>query len=290
MKSMKILGVCLVAACALAAFTAGGASALPEYGTCVLKEGTGKYKDTNCTEKALSTEKGIKTKYEFKKEIPGKGGNAKEPLNKFTGEGGAIAIGESNIDPGAKLECEQSKIAGAILVKFSPTTGKQLASKEVTNVTEAFTGCTLLGGQCGNTGAGEVVSAKLKGPLGYIAGKGTKTPEVGLDIKPITAKAPSFEFDCAGTGHWKVGEGTGKGGDCTIGVVQHVNEESLTSTLTLKGIHPGTELEYEQIPQHFEGKTTHCEPEVKLGEGGWFDTTQNWESTLTYEVPLEIKA
>jgi hypothetical protein len=296
MQSMKMLGVCVVAACALAAFTAGSASALPEYGTCALKEGTGKYKDANCTEKALSTEKGIKTKYEFLKKIPGKGGNEKEPLNKFTGEGGAIAFAESEIEVGAILQCEHSKLTGEILVKFSPTTGKQLPSKEVTNVIETFTGCKLNGKVCQNAGGptGEIESTKvsggLKGPLGYIKGKGTKTPEVGQELKPIKAKGTMFEFECAGIGKWKVGEGTGKLGDCTIGVVGHVNEASLTSTMTLTGIHPGTELKYEQIPEHFEGKTTHCDPEAKLGESEWFETTQNWETTLTYEVPLQIKA
>ena len=76
MKRMRIMGLCLVAVFALGAFAASSAFALPEFGRCVPKAGTGKYSDANCTVKAAKG-KGVT---EFVKTIEKK---------KFTSAGGA---------------------------------------------------------------------------------------------------------------------------------------------------------------------------------------------------------
>src|SRR5262249_25318851 len=89
MKRMRILGLCLVAMFAVGAIAAGSAMALPEYADCISGQAKGKFKDSNCREKATTLEKGNLEKFELKKVVPGKGatessiGNEKEPLNKI---------------------------------------------------------------------------------------------------------------------------------------------------------------------------------------------------------------
>src|SRR5262249_54210394 len=156
-------------------------------------------------------------KFELKKVVPGKGatessiGNEKEPLNKIK----STEIGAAHLETenGTTIECQKSTSASEILVKFSPTTGKQLAAKESKNVVSTFKECKTAGKNCQNKATGEIVTTEvsggLKGPLGYIKGKATKTPELGQQLKPTKAKGTFAEFECAGLGQIKVGEGTG---------------------------------------------------------------------------------
>jgi len=285
---MRIMGLCLVAVFAVTAFAAASASALPEVGVCVAKAGTGKYKDANCTEKA-----GTKTsekQFEFKKEIPGEGGNEKLPLKHFTAVSGHSSL---ETEEGNKIECTSAATAGEYTVKFSTTTGKQLPTKEVTNVVAKFKGCTEAGKNCQNKGGtlGEIITEKLKGPMGYISGKGTKTPKVGQELTPVKAKGLFVTFECVGVGTITVGAKTGGTlGDCIIApfTAASINVMSTETELQYNGTKSGSGQE--QLPQAFEGKTTHCNLETKLGEGPWERSLQVGDSLQTAEVPLEIKA
>jgi hypothetical protein len=274
MKRMRIMGLCLVAVFAVSAFAASGASALPEIGKCVAKAGTGKYKDANCNEKAgtLKSEKS----FEFLKEI----GKAK-----FTSSGGA---GVLETEAGTKVECTTQSATGEYDVDLSPTTGKQLPTKEVDHVTAKFNGCSLplLGAKCNTAGSGEgeIVTKPLEGGLGYISGKGTKTPSVGQELEPMTVKGKFVEFECSSAAKVAVGEGGGKGGDCIIAPVANANEMSLTATQFYSG------EKGKQTPQHFEGSAAICNLESNLNGGAFERATQALSTTVTNEEALEIKA
>ncbi len=71
--------------------------------------------------------------------------------------------------------------SGSGTAKFtSPTTG---------TVTAIFKGCELNGKKCeSGSKAGEVVTNKLKGVVGYLEGKGTKSPVVGTDFSAETGE------------------------------------------------------------------------------------------------------
>jgi len=274
---MRIMGLCLAAVFALAAFAASSAFALPEVGRCLSSE-TGKYKNAGCTEKASATEKGNKAKFEWHK-----GAKSESEGVNFTGSSGASSL---ETESGTKIECTTSSASG----KWDQDSG---SIKEVEGVVATFKNCSLgvakKACQSGVT-SGEIVTKTLIGPIGYLKGKGSKTPEVGAELKPSVAKGKFAEFECEGFGKILVGEGTGKLGDCIIATVTSaVNVMTTTSTELYTGV-KGPEGQ-EQNPQHFEGKTTHCNLESKLGEGGWERSVQRQEETLTQtEEPLEMKA
>jgi hypothetical protein len=276
------------------AFTATSALALPEYADCIkVNTKKGKFKDANCREKTTTGE------FELKKVVPGEGattesiGNESKPLNKIKTTGlGAAHLETEN---GTTIECQKNTSTAEILVKFG-STGKQLASKEVKNVVAIFRECKTAGKNCqnegGETGVIETtkVSGGLKGPFGYVKGKGTKTPEVAQELKPTKAKGTFAEFECAGLGKIKVGEGTGKLGDCILAPFSagSLDTQSTKSELLFNGING--EFGREQIPQAFEGKTTHCNLETKLGEGPWERSVQVGDSEQESESPMEINA
>jgi hypothetical protein len=277
MKRMKIMGLCLVAVFAVtAAFAATSASALPEFGVCVAKAGTGKYKNSNCTEKAgkLVSEKN----FEFKKEIP---------VGKFglTAEGGHSAL---STEEGSTIECTGSSTKGEFKVKESG--GKQSPTKEVTKVIAKFTGCTELGKNCQNKGAplGEITTNELDGPIGYIS-KATKT--VGQELHPIKAKALFVTFECEGVGKIEVGQSkTGKLGDCIIAPFSAASVDVMANESELKYNGTKSGSGQEQLPQAFEGKTTHCNLETKLGEGPWERSLQVGNVTQHTEATVELLA
>jgi hypothetical protein len=295
-----MLGLCVVAVFAVTAFVgATTALALPEYADCIGKQSTGKFKDSNCTQAATTKEKGNLEKFELKKVVPGVGaneesiGNEKEPLKKVTGHG--IGTLHWETENATTVECKHISWTGEIRVAFSFSTGKQVPSKELKNVVMTLTECTEAGKHCQNEGGptGVIETTKesggLKGPLGYIKGKGTKTPEVGQELKPTKSKGTFAQFECEGIGQVKWGMSpTGKLGDCIIGVVSGADTQSTASALLYNGING--EFGREQIPQAFEGKTTHCNLENKFGEGPWERLILVFDEELTYESPLEIHA
>jgi len=279
------MGLCLAALFALGAIGAAGASAaLPEIGVCVAQAGTGKYENANCTE--LAGSKAEEKQFEFRKEIPPE----KEPSNGFTALGGHMSWEE---EEGNKWECNASSVTGEYVVKFSSTTGKQLPIHEVTNVVWRMTSCTKAGKNCQNKGgtAGEIVSEPLKGPIGYIKGKGTKAPEVGQELTPVKAKGVVFDFECSGFATQVIGaKPLGTLGDCLIApfTAGSINIMSTEAEVLFNGTKTGAGQE--QLPQAFEGKSTHCNLETKHGEGPWERLILVGQLAITSEQALEIKA
>jgi hypothetical protein len=277
MKRIKIMGLCLVAALALAAIGAGTASALPEIGRCVAKAGTGKYKDANCTKKAGS--KVEEKQFEFLKgPEPGKTG--------ITSAGGEGVLETAS---GTKIVCTSQTATGK-LKRLS--TG---VTKEVEAVIAKFEGCGIpaIGAICKSKGQpeGTIVTFSLKGPLGYISGEKTTSPVVGQLLTPTKAKGLFAEFECLGGGivvkvKGKEGAVEGKtGGNCIIAPVENANEMSLTAKQIYKGSGG------KQQPQHFQPSTAKfCNLESNTNGGAFEAATQALTTTVTDEEPLEIKA
>src|SRR2546423_6475118 len=98
MKRTRIMGLCLVAACAVFAFAATSAFAvenLPHYGKCAAKAG-GKYKNGGCTKLA-------KTAEEQKFEWTPLATTVKFESKKLTGSGPAVLEGVS----GSEISCTE---------------------------------------------------------------------------------------------------------------------------------------------------------------------------------------
>ena len=278
MKRMRIMGLCLVAAFALTAIGAGTASALPEVGRCVAQAGTGKYKNSNCTEKAGA--KVEEKQFEFKK-----GAKSETEGVHFTSAGGE---GVLETVSGTKIVCKTQSATG----KYDQDSG---VIKEVEGVVAKFEGCSIpaLETPCNTKGqaAGTISTFLLKGPLGYISGEKTKTPVVGQELTPEKAKGLFAEFECLGGGivvkvKGKEGAAEGKtGGNCVIAPVENANEMSLTA----KQVYSGSGGK--QSPQHFQLATSKfCNLESNTNGGAFEAATQALTTVVTNEEALEIKA
>jgi hypothetical protein len=308
------MAVSVVAACAICAFAVANASAaLPEWGKCVkvpvtIKEKVktkGAYADANCTEKTGG-------EYEFLK------GSSAVSNTEFT---------NTMTTPEAVLELSvglQVKCTG------ETATGHLSGAKEVSGVTVTFTGCysaqlrsEVNEWDCDNQFqrneeqkraeyiAGEIVTNTLKGKLGYISGKGTATPVVGLELEPQEKHGLFAFFGCnpsansVATLYSNVGEkprGKG-GGDAIISPISPVNKmgTETTQVYARKQVeNPEThELEAEkgiQEPTALEnGKPAFLESQLfgSTGSGTeWFPASQE-ETAVTKLVSgeeLEIKA
>jgi len=278
MKRIRIIGLCLVAAFALSAIAAGTASALPEVGRCVSKPETGKYKNSNCTEKAgaLKSEKS----FEFVKNA------VKEH---FVSE--SVPASEIHLEgaSGVQITCESQTAEGEYLKK-----GTTPSTKEVHHVVATFHGCALplFTATCQNKGAaaGEITTTKLKGLLEYTSGKGTKTPKVAIALSPEVKKKGFALFECfkgaEKVAEVYVGEGPGKGHETILAGVTELNVMSTTATQSFKGTKGVQEL------QKKEGSTVIDNLESSLnGPKGTFEKSdQVLQELQTSEEALEIKA
>jgi hypothetical protein len=265
MRGATIFACCAISALGLS-LSAAASAALPEVGRCVSKPATGKYKDAGCTEKAGT--KASERHFEFLKGAEHVG---------FTGIGGALTV---ETEAGSKVECAAHSAAG----KYDLDAG---VIKEVANVVIKAGGCGLPNFQTCNTpgsAEGQIVTKQLMGPLGFISGKGTKSPVVGLELTAESAGGAFLEVECGPAAKMVVKQGAKKGGNCAIAPITPVNVPSTTAELTYFGS-TGT-----QVPQHFEGSTKICNLESAVNGGPAERTILAFGSTLTSEEALEIKA
>lgn len=167
MSRSKLVGLCVVAACALCAVAAAAAWAeAPEIGRCVSHVG-GKYTNNLCTKLAKGTKPGS---FEWE---------AGAVKNKFVGSGG---VGSLETVAGAQVSC-----------KTEASHGEFTSSKTVGNVAVSFTGCESGGYKCVNAGAkeGEIVTNPLSGALVWEKfGK-----KVAIDLVPQSTEL-FIEFTC----------------------------------------------------------------------------------------------
>jgi hypothetical protein len=231
-RHVRMLGLCLVAVLAFAAYAVSSASALPEWGKCVAKA-SGKYEDSNCTTKA----KGKTGKHEYEwlkasqvgaeREVKGKSKNVP-----FTGEssggGGVLTANEREcLNEGleeayrvtrqacaAKAGDEEYMTGEGIKVECAKenAVGEASGKDGIANVHVKFTGCVLFGHiTCTGEGKapGEIETDALKGSLGYIS-KSAK--EVGVLLEPAKKHGHFAEFSCSKSLPIVVGVGNSKEG------------------------------------------------------------------------------
>jgi hypothetical protein len=181
MKSMRIVGLCLVAIGAMFALSVSSAAAesLPEFGKCnKTAVGVGQFKNAGCTKKAKVTEE---KKFEW------------EPLStavKFTSlkkaETGEAVLEAANEN---KIHCKNQK---QTLGEYGP--GKY----EEKNVVGEFSGCEALGAECSSAGqpAGNINTTKLHGEPGVVTKATSEEKNIdGADLRGQTSEFLA-EFSC----------------------------------------------------------------------------------------------
>lgn len=182
MRHVRIIGVCLIAAFALSAVVAAGASASqPAFWQCVKaaknadKKYIGKYINSKCTEEASAKEieEGKTNKYEFEEwNAAGKGGESK--VKEFTGKFNTMFI--------------EIRKVGPFTCKAGTYSGEVTGPKTLGNISLTLTGCEIDKSSFTNTGtAGEIKFNTLKGEIGYVTEVFNKPVEhttVGLDLSP----------------------------------------------------------------------------------------------------------
>jgi hypothetical protein len=227
MRRFGIAGACLAVIAAFAVVSVASASAAePALYECakapkVNKKYTGKYTDKKCSKEATKSEieAGKTNKYELKEGI------RKGKVFKGKGKGANLNV----------------KGLGGIDCASSSNTGKFNSPTSAADVVATFKGCEFNGKKCeSGTTAGEVITNPLKGGVGYLAGKGTKTPIVGADISAesgeVLATVHCGSLTIAVTGS-------------VIGEVEPVNKFSKTATFIFK---QSSKIGV-QVWTHFEG-------------------------------------
>jgi hypothetical protein len=182
MKRTRIMGLCLVAVCAIFALTASSALAtenLPQYGQCNTTEAgsTGvKYSNTGCTKVSAS---GTNFWHPLTAAVP-------FTSKKETGTGNAVLESHG----GTKITCTgQTEKTG----EFGP-------GNLVKNVIGEFSGCEALGFKCESEGQKEglINTKKLHGEPGIV--KKEAKEEKNIDGNDLRGEASEelAEFSCGG--------------------------------------------------------------------------------------------
>jgi len=154
MKRTRIMGLCLVAVCAVFAFAAAGASAfenLPHYGKCVKgAAGSGPYSNAGCTKLAKVVEKELYTWQPLATKVPFTSAKKKET-------GPAVLEGAS----GSEISCT---VQGQKIGEYGP------GGDEVKNVIGEFANCETSGFKCKSEGQteGKINTFPLKGEPGIV--------------------------------------------------------------------------------------------------------------------------
>jgi hypothetical protein len=208
MKSIRILGLALVAVFALCATMVASASANPTWKVCAkaAKEGktyTGHYSDKNCS---VKVETG--GKYELVAGI-GKGKG-------FKGKGGTAIL--HNVVPGKgdiKVECASFKDEGSVA-----------APDLVLNVKSTFSKCKSLGSPCKTEGGKKetITTETLAGNLGWL-NKAGKVAGESLANQAHPGTGYNATFECEGLAKVRVF-------GAVIGTVTPVGSISKESTTT----------------------------------------------------------
>lgn len=198
MRCVRIMGLCIIVAFALAVVGAASASAsLPAVYECAKVAG-GKY-EKGCTKE------GGKGGYELREGV-GKG-------KVFKGKGGRATLHTPTL--GASIGCKSFK-----------DEGKVTGPKEGAKVVATFSDCETLAKKCTSSGqkAGTIKTFDLKSGLGYID---AAEHRVGADLSPESGKELA-NFSCEGL--TVVVEGS------VIGEVTPVNVFTKTATYTFETV------------------------------------------------------
>jgi hypothetical protein len=315
MRQVRMLGLCLVAAFALAALAASSASALPEFGQCFVQPNhEGRYKNNVCTEKAKKNKVTGKFEGEFEWR---KATEIEAAKKKFSGTGGEVTffaqlkfcetftVRKQNCNAGE----EEGEHGGHVTCASEVNSGEISGKNKVANVSVTFKGCTFgfieVPRPCSNTGTeGEIKLGALKGKLGFINKKSIPR-QAGLSLESAKAKAKLATVNCGVEGApWNVvlGEGneaegcayplTKCGSDGLISAITPVN----TSASTFTQVFTANEETGEQIPSKFEGSSPIKELESYAfvaetpGTTKWSKIAESETNSVNVPEALEIKA
>jgi hypothetical protein len=129
---------------------------------------------------------------------------------------------------------------GGVSCTGSSDTGKFTSPTSAGEIVAKFKGCEFNGLKCTNTAVlGEIVTNPLVGGIGYIAGKGTKTPTVGTDLKPESGEVLA-EFHCQNVNFAVTGS--------VIGEILPVNKFTKVATFVFASVGSGVQ-KYEKFEE-----------------------------------------
>jgi hypothetical protein len=254
MKRVGVLAVCLIAVFA-ASTVATATDELPEIGRCLKVAGvaTHRYATGSCTTRSEGENTG---RYEWK------AGPGPNPGFTGTAETSYLeTVGKTT------LQCHAGTARG------------QFTGRRTDVATITFTGCesgSPTGIECRTPGAkaGEVVTSRLQGSIGYISGAGTTKAVVGMRLAPA-AGTQFASVECSGMTVTLSGSVIGT-------VTGAINRMTLSTRLKFKAV------KGKQIPERLEGGGTSVLSAAAGAEAEQAGLTSN-ESNIN-EEPIEVKA
>jgi len=212
MKRIKIVGLCVVCACAFSAMIASAASAAaPEQGQCVAQK-KGNYTDANCTKMAEKKGKPVEHKgtKEWKPGAPSscvaqkKGNYTEAKCEKMAEKKGKPvehkgsfekAPGPSFTSSGGPATLKTPAFGGPVTCTSNTATG-ELTGVKSQLATFSFHGCETAGKKCESTlgGVGNIVTPQLEGIV-----EEPKPGEVATGFQAIGGPTGySSQFECEG--------------------------------------------------------------------------------------------
>ena len=266
MRRIKMMGLCLVAALALAAVAVSSASAaLPEYKVCakatkVGKTYTGKFNDKLCT----SANEAGTGKYELE-------GWEAAKKKTFTGKNGTSTL-TSYIPENEATPWTGGAPVGVVTCKSGKSAG-EITGPKTSTVTVEFKTCTSEGKKCSSAGAkaGVIKTKQLTATLGYIEGG------VGSDVEASDHKV-SASFSCEGLAIVTVGSVIG----VNSGNVNKISKEG-TQTFSENAKH-GQSVVFGEFPENPETGPAHFLLSNITPPGITLPSTENTVSKLKGEA------
>jgi hypothetical protein len=263
----RVVGLTAVAALVALAFGVATASALPEFGQCVVQpKHEGRYTNNVCTAKAKKVSEKFTGEFEWRKAT-----EIEAAKRTFAGTGGeAHFYGQYRAcEPGFNVraqKCHEGETEGVIPFgvhcaseeNSGTITGKNL----VGSVSVTFKGCKedASGSSCQSGATEEEIKfSTLKGKIGFINKKVTPR-EVGLLLEPTSKKTRVTTYHCDGPElSFVIGMGNEVegcvyplklcGGNGVISAITPVN----TATTTFTQVFTASEETAENVPSKFEG-------------------------------------
>lgn len=260
MRTLRALGLSVVAVLTVSAVLASAASATPpEYGRCVKLAKVGKIYTGNFTDKGCTKEATAKEKEEGKK-------------NKYNWLPGAVKLGQTSSGGKATLQ-EVGKYAVGCTSESS--VGEYVGTKEAKGIFVKFEGCHVPPYVCNSPGhpEGELETKELEGRAVWL---NKAKHEAGLDLYPAKGEEKFISFNC-GVLHVEV-----RG---SILVPIQANKMSTTFKLKYKQKNGFQETKFYE---NEEGKLVEDVLEANFAEKGWAKAGQSITSTVKNEEALEL--
>lgn len=263
MRRIKIVGLSLIAVFALAAMTAGSASASPpEFGRCLkgTVHSTSNFDSSKCIK--LASEDAVSEAEQLKKGVytwnPG------VVKNKFTTKIKEATIATLETVGGTKVTCTGET-----------STGEYTGLKTIGKMTVKFTGCETNKVKCESAGAGvgNITTAVLEGPIGFEKVVVPASKDTVADELKATGGGHLADFECVGL---------------TVEVRGSVLHKITANAMKLTATEKFTASKGKQKPEHFAGGSAgeHI-LESSFNHGAFEQSGQTITSILTNEEKVE---